>query len=121
MDQGAYYMAAVILSGLSLIIAAFSFFRTGDWRRTEAGKEVDGKFVKLEQRISTMETRMDGVPAKLSSIDTRMTTVETRLLDMPTRADIAKVSAELDAVQDDVRLVRAGITRIEDYLLERSK
>ena len=119
-EQAGYWVAALFLSAGALIVSALGYVRTGNWKRSDAGKQVDDVISRLDQRISTMETRLDGVPTKLSSINDRMTTVEALLKHMPTSADIAGISAELDAVQDDVKLVRQGVTRIEDILLAAS-
>ena len=81
-------------------VAGLTFWRTGDWRRSDAGKETQGKLHDHELRLGKLESK---------------------IADLPTKADIARLTAEVDAVQDTVKLVREGVTRIEDWLLERSK
>lgn len=93
-------LVAIFASALSAIFAGLTFRRAGDWRRSDVGKETE---------------------AKLSDHGRRLTVLETKMAEIPTKADIASIKAELDGVQDELKLARGGITRIEDFLLERSK
>jgi uncharacterized coiled-coil protein SlyX len=100
MDQVTYWMTAIVVSTLAFLVSLATYLRTGDWKRSEAGKETHSRIEKLEGRLAVAEVRME---------------------DLPKAADIATLSAEVEALQDDVKLIRSGITRIEDYLLRSGK
>jgi hypothetical protein len=100
MDQATYWLSAIVVSTLAFLVSVATYLRTGDWKRSEAGKEVE---------------------AKISGLDTRLTVVETNLEHLPSKSDVATLTAEVEALQDDVGIIRGGVRRIEDYLLEARK
>lgn len=91
---------ALVISTLAFLLAVATFWRAGDWEKTKAG---------------------EAVKAKHSALESRVTVIETKIADLPTKADIARLTAEVDAVQDSVKLVQGGVTRIEDFLLEQTR
>ncbi len=121
LPQGTYWLLAVCISLASCAISVATFRRAGDWRKTEAGKQAHDNILAIDGRVSKLEHQIEGLPAKIGTMNDRLRDVEQQLRHMPTKAEIATLSSEMEAVQDDVRLVRGGITRIEDFLLRMSK
>ena len=100
MEQATYWLTAIIVSGAAFLVSLATFVRTGDWKRTDAGKEVE---------------------RNISSLGSRLTVVETDMKHLPSRADFATLASEVEAVQEDIGIIRAGIVRIEDHLLRDRK
>jgi hypothetical protein len=94
---------ALLLSAGALLAAWLTYWRAGDWRQSEAGKDTE---------------------KRLAGHGERLTKLETRLENLATKSDIAEVAgrlsglkAELDGVRDHASAAAAGVERIEGYLI----
>lgn len=114
-------MVAVIASSCSAIFAGSTYARYSDWRKTDEAKQLHKRVDVSEVKIAVLEARTSTLPAKMDTTNDRLTKMETLLLTIPTTSDIARLTAEMDAVQDSNKLQQAGIKRIEDFLLEHGK
>ena len=99
-------LIAILLSAFALLVAWLTFQRAGDWRKTDAGKDM---------------------AAKLNGHGERLTILETRQENLATKADIAELKgmqgalkAELDGVRSDARDAANGVARIEQLLMNGS-
>jgi len=121
LPQGIYWLLAVCIALLSLGVSVATFRRAGDWRRTEAGKAAQNSIASTEGRVKTLETQTEGLPGKIEAVNERLRVVETNLTHIPTKSEFSRLSAEVEATQRDVGLIRGGVTRIEDFLMRMSK
>ncbi|WP_439532053.1 DUF2730 family protein [Polymorphobacter sp.] len=117
MEQANYYLAAIIAALVSLALSVATYLRTGDWKRTEAGKDVESSISGLRGRVGTLETRTEEHPDKIEDARTRLSVVEARIADLPTKADVSALKAEVHAMKSDMSVVRSSVTRIENHLL----
>jgi hypothetical protein len=111
---------AIIIAGLALIFAGGTFWRTGDWRKSDTWKTLTELVATLAHRVTVVEGRTGEMPSKISSINDRLTRVEAHLDDMPSKADIAELRATLDAQGSEIDVIRDTTIRIEDWLRNKS-
>jgi hypothetical protein len=111
---------AIVIAGLALVFSGGTFWRTGDWRKSDTWKTLTELVAALAQRVTVVEGRTGELPTKIGSINDRLTRVEAHLDDMPSKADIAELRATLDAQGSEIDVVRDTVVRIEDYLRSKS-
>ena len=107
---------AIAIAGLALVFSGGTFWRNGDWRKSDTWRTLTELVAALAQRVTVVEGRTGELPTKISSINDRLTRVEAHLDDMPSKADIAELRATLDAQGSEIDVVRDTVVRIEDYL-----
>ena len=107
---------AIIIAGLALLFAGGTFWRTGDWRKSDTWKTLTDLVGALAHRMTAVEGRTGEMPTKISSINDRLTRVEAHLDDMPSKADIADLRATLGAQGDEIDVIRDTTIRIEEWL-----
>lgn len=114
---------AIIIAGLALIFAGGTFWRTGDWRKSDTWRTLTELVAALAHRMTVVEGRTGEMPTKISSINDRLTRVEAHLDDMPSKADIADLrtsisaqGAKLDAQGEEIDVIRDTTIRIEEWL-----
>jgi len=93
-------LVAIAASVITASIHIANFRRIGNWRTTDAGKEMQGR---------------------MSSAETRLTVAETKMRGAPTAADLSSLKAHVAGIEKSVGVVAAGVDRIEDYLLRDKK
>lgn len=108
---------AIIIAGLALIFAGATFWRTGDWRKSDAWKTLTELVGALTHRMAVVEGRTGELPTKISSINDRLTRVEAHLDDMPSKADIAAIQSTQKAQGEEIDVIRASVIRVETFLL----
>jgi chromosome segregation ATPase len=107
---------AIAIAGLALLFAGGTFWRTGDWRKSDAWTTLTHNVASVTQKVTALEGKTGELPSKIGSINDRLTRVEAHLDDMPSKADIAELRATLDAQGSEIDVVRDTVKRIEDWL-----
>jgi hypothetical protein len=107
---------AIVIAALALIFAGATYWRTGDWRKSDTWRTLTELVAGLGQRMTVVEGRTGELPTKISSINDRLTRVEAHLDDMPSKADIADLRATLGAQGDEIDVIRDTTIRIEEWL-----
>lgn len=110
---------AIMIASLAVMFAGGTYWRTGDWRKSDTWRTLTTLVEALAHRMTVVEGRTGEMPSKISAINDRLTRVEAHLDDMPSKADIAELRAKMDGVGDEIDVVRATTIRIEEWL--RSK
>lgn len=108
---------AIIIAGLALIFSGGTFWRTGDWRKSDTWKTLTELVATLAHRVTVVEGRTGEMPNKIGAINDRLTRVEAHLDQMPSKADIASLSAKIDAVGDEADVIRSAVVRIEQFMM----
>ncbi len=97
---------ALLISGFALLIAWLTFRRLGDWRQTDAGKEMAAKLSGHNDRLIKLETRLENLATKADFAELKGT--------------IGALKAELDGVRGDASAAAAGVSRIENFLINQT-
>ena len=51
----------------------------------------------------------------------RVVEIENAIKDMPSKVEIAQLQGQMNAINQQIVIVQKGVTRIEDYLLDKKK
>ena len=107
---------AIAIAGLALLFSGGTFWRAGDWRKSDTWKTLTELVAVLAQRVTVVEGRTGEMPTKIDSINNRLTRVEAHLDDMPSKADIAELRAIANAQGTEIDVIRDTMIRIEEWL-----
>lgn len=91
---------AVGLSALNAIILLRTYHRAGQWRESEDAKVILARLTKVESDIIGFKTRFENVA---------------------TKADVARLTAEVNGLEQLVKNTDAGVIRIEQLLMRGTK
>lgn len=100
-------VVAILISACTLMLAWLAFRRAGDWRQSDVGKDISAKLSGHGERLTKLETKLEDIPSKADIA--------------ALRGQISTLKAELDGVQGTVRIVAAGVKRIEQFLMDASQ
>lgn len=107
---------AILTAIVAVLFAGGTFWRAGDWRKSDTWKSLDTSVNGLTQRMTVVEGRTGELPTKISTINDRLTRVEAHLDQMPSKADIAAISATQEAQGSEIDVIRDTTIRIEEFL-----
>lgn len=93
-------LAALCVSVITGLFAILTYHRAGRWK--------EGEDAKL-------------LVAEVASIDKRLTTVEAEIKGLATKADLAEVRADLRGLERSIEKTAAGVERIEQFMMEKSR
>lgn len=113
----------LIFSGVSMIVAAASFWRSGKWRESDEAKALNSRVLAVETVTKSLATKED-----LADLEGRINGHSMLLENLATKSEIAKLEGDIKAVKSELTglakanaTVAANTDRILDFLLEQKK
>lgn len=91
---------AVTLSAINAVILLLTYRRAGQWRESEDARAI-------LSRLSACESDLTGIKARFENV--------------ATKADIARLTGEVNGLEQLVKNTDAGVVRIEQLLMRAHK
>lgn len=93
-------LVAVGLSALNAVVLLKTYHRAGQWRESEDAKAILARLTLVENDITGFKARFENVA---------------------TKADVARLTAEVNGLEQLVKNTDAGVIRIEQLLMRGTK
>jgi archaellum component FlaC len=93
-------LVAVGLSAINAVILLKTYHRAGQWRESEDAKAILTRLTVVENDITGFKTRFENVS---------------------TKADVARLTAEVNGLEQLIKGTDAGVVRIEQILMRGTK
>lgn len=91
----------------SAACAWFVAWRGGRWRHSDAARQL----------VSEFHGDVEGLAGRVDCAEGRLDKIETVLSHMPTKEDLERVRGEVHSTRDLLAVVRAGVERIEGFMM----
>lgn len=109
---------AIIFSALSLMLAALTFWRNGNWRQTDEGQKLIARIVAVEQAPDWHQTDSGKqIVGQVAEIRERLARGEERFANLATKADLARIESDVENLRSAIKGVDSGVIRIEQLLM----
>lgn len=108
---------AILLSVAALVLNVFTAIRAGKWRDSEEHKDLVAKVNSHSQAIPTMLANIANLVLTATEHGNRLAAGEERFKSIATKADLAEVSSDVRGLEKTVAGIDAGVTRIEQFLI----
>lgn len=114
---------AILLTLLGFGLSVFLIFKRMGW----TGFGDKSKMVS-SRRLDVIDDRLGGIEGHIQGVEQRLTRVERDLEDRPTRHELHEIQKTLVRIEerdkgrdDRMKAIGAGVSRVEDFLLNIAK
>lgn len=121
---------SALSAAIAVLCAVYVAWRASSWRNNDAEKAREQRLAGVENECSGIKQRLSGMPSKsdvdivqgrIGKVEKECSNLKTRLESVATKADLEALKSDVRAVFREVSSVDAGVIRIEQFLMEKSK
>lgn len=115
-------IAAVVISAANFVVLLASFRRAGQWKDSDEARLLIERVRACEAGLTVVKGATDQTPRfnqRLGVAEQAIIGINARMENVATKADIARLAAEVAAVEGHASRIENGVERIEGYLMNR--
>lgn len=115
-------IAAVIISAANFVVLLASFRRAGQWKDSEDARRLIDRVAACEGALTSVKSAPEvaaSLGQRLGVAEQAIIGINARMENVATKADIARLAAEVAAVEGHASRIENGVERIEGYLMNR--